>query len=196
MRLLPDLQIFEHCRWDLARIDRRLREFAALQPGLETSLQVERQRYGPCDLRELLSGTYSVLPEPFLLVGNEGRMSARIALDWNGFDDEPPVVQQFANLIATRDGDHFKGLQRGLARAFAKLGSEHGREWVRPWDLLSRGMSAVVSVMLIDPEYGSPTRDRLVHPRVGKLVERTVATELPPLMNRIPDFRDELLRRL
>ena len=196
IRLKPDPDIFS-TRWNVATIDQRLRELSALQPGLLTSFR-STQRHGPSDLRDLLDSRNSVLPEPFLCVRKENQMTVRIALDWNGFDgpEDEPTILQFSNLEATRDGDHMTGFKRGLAGAFARLGAGHGKAWVRPFEILSRGLSAVVSVSLIDPEYGDPTRDLLVHPRIGKLVERTLVDELPPLMNHIPDFRDDLLSRL
>ena len=198
VRFKPDPEIFSHTRWDIGWIDRRLRELSALQPGLRTSLRTARRQYGPSDPCTLLDTAHSVLPEPFLCIGREDLMTARIALDWSGFDDpeDEPTILQFSNLERTRDGDHIQGLKRGLVRALNKLGARTGKAWVRPYERLSRGMSAVVSVTLIDPEYGSPTRDLLVHPRVGRLVENTIVQELPPLLNHIPDFRDELLARL
>lgn len=188
--LKPDPEIFSTTEWDGTLIRSRMRELAALLPGLLTSF--ERERFGPSDLRDLVPN--GVLDEPLYCVAEEDQMTVRIALSWS--TDEPGEIHSFANAMRTREGSHEKGFMSGLAGAFATLGADIGKSWVRPYEKLSKGLTAAVSVMLIDPQYGAPTRDRLVHPRVRKLVDRTLVEQLPALLNLVPALRDELLARL
>lgn len=182
--LLPDPTIFTTTTWDKPMIRRRMRELAALLPGLQTSF--DGTHFGPCDIQALIPG------ESLVCVGTHEQRTARIAFFWSGVDGEPNI-QSFANALPTQEGSHVKGLMEGLAAAMVRLGAPD-RSWLWIYDRIARGMSAVVSVMLIDPSYGAPTRDRLVHPRVRELIKRTVAEQLPAQLP--ATMRDELLSRL
>ncbi len=191
VRFKPDKSIFEAATWDVDRIQERLHQLCALMPGLRASLN--DQLFGPSELRDLLEGDAS-LAGPFEIVASHDLMTVRLVMCWSDRNDRAGnSVRSFANAMQTKEGSHVRGFMEGLAAAMVRLGARKG-SWVDAFEHLSRGMSAVISVMLIDPSYGAPTRDRLVHPRVRELIKRTVAEQLPAQLP--ATMRDELLSRL
>ncbi|PRQ05306.1 DNA gyrase subunit B [Enhygromyxa salina] len=105
-----------------------------------------------------------------------------------------PEVTSFCNLMRTHDGgSHVKGFMRGtrdvLRRTFEVADQDE-------LDELTRGLCAVVSVNLIDPAYGAPTKDLLKNPEAHTLVRRAVIDGLSEALAAQPALFEALTKRL
>ncbi|MCA9577673.1 MAG: ATP-binding protein [Polyangiales bacterium] len=202
VELLPDPDIFPRPAWDPARIDPMLRELASLCPGLTTSFAFERRRYGPFeDLRDLVCELGDGRPRPedvILCSADDGPMSARVGL-WfsNPAFGAPPREASYCNLLKTHAGTHLDGFRRGLVDAVASAAGARSRgRTTAAYDRVARGLVAVISVTLVDPSYGAPTKDQLTTPAARGLVERAVREGFGAALAKDPQLAASLTERL
>ncbi len=182
IEFLPDSEIFGDAEFDAERLRTRLRNLAFLLPGLRTALRDHRRGervefYEPDGIVRRLSGLKSpLLPAPIhgrgvVVTREDGEVEIEWAATWQevGGESEPTFLS-FANLTATpRHGAHVEGVLAGLQRAFP---------WPAPRSLgWQRGLVAVISVTLAEPQFEGATRHRLgnrsLAPAIRDFVERT-----------------------
>ncbi|MFT5354754.1 MAG: DNA gyrase subunit B [Polyangiales bacterium] len=197
---VPDPEVFSTMPWNPTKIAQRLRDITHLAPGLTTSLSMAPQTWGPVtDLRPLVRDMvdgHSIIGEAILCTAQDGPMSASVALLWC---DAPsyraaPEVVSYCNLMRTHDGgSHVKGLLRGtrdvLRQTFEVVDQDD-------LDELTRGLRAVVSVSLIDPSFGAPTRDLLKNPEAHTLVRLAIVKDLNAALSTQTPLREALAKRL
>lgn len=199
----PDPAVFPHTAIDAAALTLRLREVAALCPGLTIRFSDERV----LEFREdegliSLLGVPSSLPadqcyhiapwRPAVpLVGRavgEG-MSVDLRLQW-ALDGEPRV-RSFVNLAETPGGgSHVAGLQRGLSALARALALDDPNEVART---LGQYVVAVVSVLHFKPTFAGPTRDRLANPEIEPFVAGAVEACLHTFAEARPEEARELV---
>lgn len=94
----------------------------------------------------------------------DGARGARVGLAW-AWLDEPCVARQaaFVNLRETPRGSHVDALLEGLAARYG----------VSP-AMARRRVLALVSVVLEEPRYDSPTREVLAQPELGAWIEASL----------------------
>ncbi|MBZ0238933.1 MAG: hypothetical protein K8M05_41870 [Deltaproteobacteria bacterium] len=81
-------------------------------------------------------------------------IDVEIALSWSDVSHEPAILS-FVNLERTHEhGQHVLGMRDALRAGFGRA----------RWEVVARGLLAVVSVVLDDVILGSPTRERLDSP--------------------------------
>jgi DNA gyrase subunit B len=174
LRFKPDPSIFTRIDLDLERIASRVRELAALVPGLETTFACEQKRF-PADrgLLDLLRHGIRPPPEhdhPILGEAHHGDTTARVAFEWSSHGE--PTIQAYCNLEPTPQGAHIEGYRQGLAKALRR------RDHRRVFEKLSRGLHAVIAVDIVDPEYAGPTREKLNSKTAREAVREATATAL------------------
>jgi DNA gyrase subunit B len=205
VRFVVDPEIFSNRFWDLPGIRRILRELVAFLPGLVISLQAdgpgfhEAHTFGPCAGVHGLLGAELGLGEPLHAQvirchGAEGTLSCDLAMSWQRVDyvpDSRPRISSYCNALPTVGGVHVEGFERGLLRVL-------GAQWATraKIDALLAGLQAVVSVMLVDPTFESPTRDLLANPAAGEWVERILVEQLPAQLAAEPGLLAALRARL
>ncbi len=180
LRMWPDPEIFPwNVRFDAGALESRLRELSFLWPGLRTSFTRERVGFGPSPDLLALHAPSSRLRHATALAWEspEGALTARVAMGFYAPSLGRPRIHTYANLEATQDGGtHEVGFCRGVGRALAPLDplGSHPRSWKRRFERVSPGLVAVVSVNLVDPHYGEPTKSRLESPEAEGVVEELV----------------------
>jgi len=160
----PDHEIFAEHQARSERVMRRVEELSAFLPELEILLRVERTYGTEHDVLALLAGEYENPPwhEPVVGEMRRGLTHVLVAFAWGHGDGR---IRSYCNFTETRSGgSHVRGFERGIRQV---LGSE-----------VPDGLCAIVSVTLVDPRYGSPTKDRLDTSEVAELVELTTAAAL------------------
>ncbi|MFK8001009.1 MAG: ATP-binding protein [Polyangiales bacterium] len=198
---VPDPEVFSSTRWNPSKIARELRYLAHLAPGLKTSLSMAPQTWGPvADLRALVYDLVDrdpVIGEAILCTAEDGPLSASAALLWcdvPSYGRTAPEVVSFCNLMRTRGGgSHVKGLMRGTRDVLRQTFDVVDQDEL---DELTSGLRAVVSVHLIDPSYGAPTRDLLKTPEAYSLVRRALIKDLGAVLSAKTPLRQALAIRL
>ncbi len=179
----PDPLIFEDTEFSFDIISKRLRELAYLNKGLIITLSDERYNQkvkyhyegGIVEFVKALNENKQVInEEPFYLSKTREEVEVEIALQYfNGYSE---TILPYANNINTVEGGtHLVGFKMALTKAindyarkykFLKEGEENFTgEDVR------EGLTAVISVKLLHPQFEGQTKTQLGNSEVKGIVE-------------------------
>jgi DNA gyrase subunit B len=194
----PDKKVFSTVEWRLDLIHARLRECCYLNPGLTAEI---------IDCRTEPSSSYSfyfeggitsyvrhlnqnrtVLHPPITVNRMAGTTQVDIALQYNdGFSE---TVFAYANNIHTTDGGtHLTGFRTALTRVLNDQGRKLGiiKDTGLTGDDVREGLSAVVSVRLLEPEFEGQTKTKLGNAEVRSQVDAALAEGLAAHFERSPN---------
>jgi DNA gyrase subunit B len=196
----PDQKVFGAVEWKLDLIHARLRESCYLNPGLTAQIVDARSEPvgtysfyfegGITSYVRHLNANRSVLHQPISISRTVGTTQVDIALQYNdGFNE---AVFAYANNIHTVDGGtHLTGFRSALTRVLNDLGRKVGvlkdRDASLSGDDVREGLSAVISVRLIEPEFEGQTKTKLGNAEVRSQVDATLAEALGAHYERSPN---------
>ena len=185
----PSTATFTKTEFDLNVLERRLRELAFLNSGLQILLRDERHvppqeiqlhyEGGLVAFVQWLDRSKSpVLPAPISVTTEESQVGIRVefALTWN--DSFHETMLCFTNNIPQRDGGtHLAGFRQALTRVVTKYAEGMGKKesLALVGEDMREGMTAVLSVKVPDPKFSSQTKDKLVSSEVMPVVQAAVA---------------------
>jgi len=188
----PSPVTFTRTEFDLAVFERRLRELAFLNSGLEILLRDERHatpiesrfcyKGGLVEFVAWLDRSKSALISPpisDLREDHAGGIKVEFALSWN--DSFHETMLCFTNNIIQRDGGtHLAGFRSALTRVVSKYADSIGKKdnLALVGDDMREGLTAVLSVKVPDPKFSSQTKDKLVSSEVQPVVQAAVADAL------------------
>ena len=171
---------------------RRVRELAALLPGLVTRFSCEGHEWGrDAGMEQLLESSdhARVHERPVTGEARQGDARARVAFEWRDWPPAPRILG-YCNLDPAHAGTHIEGFRRGLAEGLG------GRDPGRVFEALSGGLAAVVSVLVIDPEYQGPTRERIGSEEARAVVAEATAKALRRALASDPELARRITARL
>jgi DNA gyrase subunit B len=185
----PDAQIFETLDFDFETIAQRLRESAYLNKGIWISLTderisppQERSFYFEGGLvsfvRHLNKNKETLHPRPIYVERQEGQTAIEVALQYN--DSYTENLHAFANNINTVDGGtHVTGFRAALTSSLNDYARRAGilreSDANLSGDDVREGLTAVVSVKLVDPQFEGQTKAKLGNAEVKGQVQAAVA---------------------
>ena len=185
----PDPGVFTKTEFDYAVLERRLRELAFLNSGLDITLRDERHapaveakfHYdgGLVAFVEWLDrGKVPVFAPPISVTTSDDQQGIRVdfALSWN--DSYHETMLCFTNNIPQRDGGtHLAGFRQALTRVVTKYAEGMGKKdnLALVGEDMREGMTAVLSVKIPDPKFSSQTKDKLVSSEVQPVVQAAAA---------------------
>jgi DNA gyrase subunit B len=188
----PSGATFTRTEYDMAVLERRLRELAFLNSGLAIQLRDDRhvpaveasfQFHGGlvAFVEWLDQGKEPLFRPPIALHAAKEAEGIRVelAMWWNTSPRE--VALCFTNNIPQRDGGtHQAGFRQALTRVVMKYAEELAKkEKVElVGDDMREGLTAVLSVKVPDPKFSSQTKDKLVSSEVQPVVQVAVADAL------------------
>jgi len=185
----PSTGTFTKVEFEFSVIERRLRELAFLNSGLE--IQVRDERHAPAvEVNFCFEGglvafvewldrsKVAVFKPPISVTIADGAEGIRVefALSWN--DSFHETMLCFTNNIPQRDGgSHLAGFRQALTRVVTKYAEGMGKKdnVQLTGDDMREGMTAVLSVKVPDPKFSSQTKDKLVSSEVQPVVQAAVA---------------------
>jgi DNA gyrase subunit B len=183
----PDAAIFETIDFSFETIAQRLRESAYLNKGLWIRLvddvsERERSFYFEGGLvsfvRHLNKNKESLHSRPMYVERRDGSTSIEVALQYN--DTYAENVFSFANNINTVDGGtHMTGFRAALTRSLNDYARRAGilkdADANLSGDDVREGLTAVISVKLVEPQFEGQTKAKLGNAEVKGQVEAAVA---------------------
>lgn len=205
---MPDSEIFETTVFKFDMLKKRLKELAYLNKGLTITLEDRRAGQEQKDsfcyeggirslVEELNKGQNVLFPQPVYFEETDGDSVCEVALQYNeGYNE---VIYSYANNINTLDGGtHVEGLKMALTKVINDYG--HAQNILKDSEKLTgedvrEGITAVVSVKLVNAQFESQTKDKLNNSFIRAFVSRCTVKHLNDLLEVNPAVARELVLR-
>src|SRR4051812_10926708 len=207
---LPSPETFKITEFDFEKLEHRYRELAFLNSGVRLRLadarheeRVEHDLYyegGIAAFVKYLDRAKTPLfPEPIAIHGQRDNIGIDVALEWN--DSYYENVLAFTNNIPQRDGGtHLAAFRAALTRTINNYAERSGamkREKVNlSGEDMREGLTAIVSVKLPDPKFGSQTKDKLVSSEVRQPLESLMADKLAEWLEENPAHARTIIQKV
>jgi DNA gyrase subunit B len=207
---LPSSETFKITEFDWDRLEHRFRELAFLNSGVrlvltdarhEEEKQVELFYEGgiAAFVRYLDRTKAALIPDPISVTGQRDEVGIEVALEWN--DSYYEQVLCFTNNIPQRDGGtHLAAFRAALTRTLNNYADKSGmmkREKVSlTGDDMREGLTAIVSVKLPDPKFGSQTKDKLVSSEVRQPLESLMADKMAEWLEENPGHARTIIQKI
>ncbi|MCR4402492.1 MAG: DNA topoisomerase (ATP-hydrolyzing) subunit B [Firmicutes bacterium] len=195
---LPDRKIFETTEFSFDTLSHRLRELAFLSRGVRITLADEREgkrvefQYdgGIVSFVEHLNKNRDPIhPDIFYVARDVGDAFVEVSFQYNdGYVDN---TFSFANFINTTEGGtHLSGFRSALTRTIndyaRKVGMLKENEENLTGDDVREGLTAVISVKLLSPQFEGQTKTKLGNTEIRGIVDSVVAEALAEFFEEKP----------
>jgi DNA gyrase subunit B len=195
---MPDTTVFETIDFSFDTISQRLRESAYLNKGLWIRLvdeRVDRERSFYFEgglvsfVRHLNRNKEPLHSRPMYVERRDGNTSIEVALQYN--DSYAENIFTFANNINTVDGGtHLTGFRTALTRSlndYARRASIlKDADANLSGDDVREGLTAVISVKLVEPQFEGQTKAKLGNAEVTGQVAAAVAEGIGQYLDENP----------
>lgn len=191
----PDSNIFSKCTFDAGRIREVLEARAYLHGGLKIVFQerptAKRETFQfqegiKAYLEKLVKERGKRPSQDFIFtLSKEREPRLELALQWT--DETGEYIRSYVNGVNTPSGGtHEQGLKAGVVRAVKNFIDSHDlqpRGVTLTGDDIREGLSVVLSVYLLEPQFQGQTKDRLNNTEVSAQVSGAVGTALEHYFN-------------
>ena len=205
----PDAEIFDTTVFSFDTLSQRLRELAFLNKGLTIVIsdqrgESERSHQFRFDggveefVRYLNKNKKPIQPQPVYFEAARDNVEMEVAIEYNeGFNE---IVFSFVNNINTREGGtHLSGFRGALTRTLneylkqSKLAKKLDDSL--SGDDVREGLTAVVSVKVMNPQFEGQTKAKLGNSEVRGIVESQVNESLTHYLDEHPRVVDAVLEK-
>lgn len=213
----PDNEIFdfnpEDDIWNISKISNRVRELAFLAPNTKFSILNENieepiEYYfkgGLIDFvsflnknKKLLIPTPIYLKKAFVKKKESGteEILVEVAMQYN--QSYGTNILTFVNTINTIEGGtHLTGFKGALTRVMnSYLENEKFKKFkdvILSGEDVREGLTAILSIMLPDPQFESQTKIKLGNPEIRQIVSRIVSNELEKYLEENPEIAKSII---
>jgi DNA gyrase subunit B len=211
IEFLPSPEIFETVEFDYETLRSRFQQMAFLNKGLSISLYDERNERsdkfmyenGLKDYVHYLNSAKKVdlVHDEIIAFESENAeksMSLEVAMQWtNGYNES---VHTYANTINTHEGGtHEEGFRTALTSLLNKYARDKSllkeKDENLTGDDVREGLTAVISVKLIEPQFEGQTKTKLGNTEVKAFVQKIANDKLADWFDRNPTMAKEICRK-
>jgi DNA gyrase subunit B len=211
IEFLPSPEIFETVDFDYETLRSRFQQMAFLNKGLSISLHDERNERsdkfmyenGLKDYVQYLNSAKKVdlVHDEIIAFESENAeksMSLEVAMQWtNGYNES---VHTYANTINTHEGGtHEEGFRTALTSLLNKYARDKSllkeKDENLTGDDVREGLTAVISVKLIEPQFEGQTKTKLGNTEVKAFVQKIANDKLADWFDRNPPMAKEICRK-
>ncbi len=205
----PDPEIFDEIVFEFDSLVTRYREMAFLNKGINITLiddrnevRVEKELHyegGIVSFVEYINKDKEVLHDlPIYIEGDKGGSFCEIAMQYN--DRYVENIFSYANNIATTEGGtHLTGFKAALTKVVNDYARKYNFIKENEKNLMGEdvreGLTAIVSVKLLDPQFEGQTKTKLGNSEIRGLVESVVTEKLTYFMEENPAVAKIVLDR-
>lgn len=203
----PDKEVFELVEFDADLIAHRLRDMAFLNKGIKINLKDERVNKeqifqyegGIVSFVQYLNKNKNLLhPDPIYIKAERNGTSVEIAMQYN--DGYLENTLPFANNINTVEGGtHLVGFRAALTRTINDYARRHGylknEGFVLTGEDVREGLTSVISVKLMEPQFEGQTKAKLGNSEVKGIVESIVNEKLGEYLEEHPAVAQKIIEK-
>ncbi len=205
----PDAQIFETTEFDTDILVQRLREMAFLNKGLKITLwdkRVEESEQmvfhyegGIKSFVDFLNkGKDTIGSDVIYFEGEDNNVQVEIALQYTTSYSEN--ILSFVNNIPTPEGGtHVDGFKRGLTKAFNDYGRRFNILKEKDSNLagedIREGISAIVSVRVLEPQFEGQTKTKLGNSEVTGVVNNIMVNKMGQYLEETPNVAKVIVEK-
>ncbi len=210
----PDDTIFNDTVYQYSVLQARLRELAFLNKGIRISITDEREEdesgnpisetfFSEGGLREFVSfidaSREKLIPEPIYMEGERAGIPVEVAMTYNTTFSEN--IFSYVNNINTHEGGtHLAGFRRALTRTLKKYADDSGitaKEKVEiTGDDFREGLTAVISVKVMEPQFEGQTKTKLGNNEVAGAVDQIVGEMLSNYLEEHPNEAKTIVNKV
>ncbi len=196
----PEPGIFETGNFDFDTLKTRFREMAFLNAGIRIELTDDRGEEPRQEVFHYEGGIVSfveylnrhktpLFAPPVYIQGVKNGSTVEVALQWNDSFNES--VYAFANNIHTPEGGtHLAGFRNALTRVIndyaRKANMLKANDANLTGDDVREGLTAIVSVKLVEPQFEGQTKTKLGNSEIRPLVDAMVSEKLAAYLEENP----------
>ncbi|MBF0111517.1 MAG: DNA topoisomerase (ATP-hydrolyzing) subunit B [Desulfamplus sp.] len=206
IRFHPDFSVMNENEFEYEKLSRRMRELAFLNKGIRIIIEDERSaekddfQYegGLISFVEYLNRNLIPLHDPIHIEGDRSDVQVDIAIQYN--DTFKEKLYSFANNINTIEGgSHLSGFKGALTRSlnsYSVANTAKNKPVVKiSGDDVREGLTAVISVKVMDPQFEGQTKTKLGNSEVKGIVESLVNEKLATFLEENPNVAKKILMK-
>ncbi len=204
---LPSNQTFKNIDFNYKTIEKRLRELAFLNTGVNIVLKDKRavkeivknfkfdggiNEY----VKYLNKGKNVIHSDSIFFSANKNNINLECSMQWTDSYHENTLC--FTNNISQRDGGtHLAGFRGALTRSIVNYINKNTKNSSTiTGDDAREGMTCVISVKLPDPKFSSQTKEKLVSSEVRPVVESVSLEKLEQWMEENPNEIKKIIDKI
>ncbi len=209
----PDDTIFNTTTYNYDTLATRLRELAYLNKGIRIELIDERVEEGEAYIQETFysergleefvefvdGNRESLMQSIIYMEGTKEDIPVEVAMRYNTSYNEN--LHSYVNNINTHEGGtHLTGFRRAVTRTLKKYADESGKlekaKVTITGDDFREGLTAVVSVKVMEPQFEGQTKTKLGNSEVAGAVDKIVSEMLTNYLEENPKEADMILEKV
>ena len=200
VRFRPDPEIFQELDFQYETLAARLRELAFLNRGVQIEFEDLREQSPQADVyrydggliefvKHLNKNRKALHPMPMYVETTKDDVEVQCAIQYN--DSYTETLFTFVNNINTHEGGtHLSGFKAALTRTINAYANERGlfkkAEFTLSGDDVREGLTAVLSVKVMEPQFEGQTKTKLGNSEVRGIVESVMNEGLSSWMQENP----------
>lgn len=203
----PDAEIFKTTKFKFETLAERMRELAYLNKtvaiNLKDEIDGEEETYhykgGIIEFVKYLDETRTALHKPVYIEGEKDNTPVEIAFEYS--DAYADNIHSYVNNINTHEGGtHLSGFKTALTRTLNnyayknKLIKENSKITLTGDDF-REGLTAVISVKVMEPQFEGQTKTKLGNSEVRSAVEMIVGEKLAEYLEEHPAVGKKIIEK-
>jgi DNA gyrase subunit B len=204
----PDQEIFqETIEFSFDTLANRLRELSFLNKGLKITIKDERENQekvyvhegGIIDFVKYLNKNKDVLfPTPIYFEKGKDGTHVEVSMQYN--DGYAENIYSFANNINTQEGGaHEQGFKTALTRVINDYGRKYNiikeKENNLSGEDIREGLTAVISVKVLEPQFEGQTKTKLGNSEVRGIVDSVMTENLNSFLEENPGIGKKIIEK-
>ena len=217
INFLPSKEIFSSIKFSSSILEKRIRELAFLNKGIEIKL-IDKTLKKPKEYTHKYDGGIiefvrhinnkkpilvnknekEVFKKPVYITSAKNNVVVECSFEWNaGYSED---VLPFTNNIPQKDGGtHLLGFRSALTRVINKYTADRNNKKNKitlSGEDIKEGLTAVLSIKMPDPKFSSQTKDKLVSSEIRNIVEHIISEKVSTWFDQNPSVAKTVIEKI